>query len=266
MSGADRAARAAGLLRDHRLARTPIDHLPADCRPRDLAEGYAVQDALHGLLTAAGQGARVGYKIGCTTPVMQAYLGIPHPCAGGLLAGGVHQGRARAAAGAFVRVGVECEIAVRLGRDVTPGAAPFDREALGAAVDACLAAMEIVDDRYADYRALGVPTLVADDFFQAGCVLGPPVAGWRGLDLLTARGHTTVNGDEVGRGEGRAIMGDPLAALAWLAGELAARGHGLRAGEVVLLGSVVQTQWLRAGDRAAIAVEGLGEARLDLDA
>jgi 2-keto-4-pentenoate hydratase len=262
----ERAERAAALLRDHRLARRPIDHLPADCRPRDLAEGYAVQDALHRLLAAAGQGARVGYKIGCTTPVMQAYLGIPHPCAGGMLAAGLHHGRARLAAGDFVRVGVECEIAVRLGRDLPAGRAPFDRDTVGGAVDACLAAMEIVDDRYADYRALGVPTLIADDFFHTGCVLGPPVAAWRGLDLLAARGRTTVNGHEVGHGEGRAIMDDPLLALAWLADGLAARGRALRAGEVVLLGSVVQTRWLAPGDRATIAVEGLGEARFELGA
>ncbi len=37
-------------------------------------------------------------------------------------------------------------------------------------------AFEIVDDRYEDWRITDTPTLVADDFFAAGALLGTPVA------------------------------------------------------------------------------------------
>ena len=178
MNPSDRHRRAAALIRDARLARTPIGPLPDDCRPRDEREGYVVQEVLHGLLAEAGQGPIVGHKIGCTTPIMQAYLGIANPCAGGVHATTVHQGHARVRHRDYVRVGVECEIAVRLGADLGPAGAPFDRARIAGAVAAVLPAMEIVDDRYRDYRALDVATLIADDFFNAGCVLGPPVAGW----------------------------------------------------------------------------------------
>ena len=63
-------------------------------------------------------GALVGYKIGCTSAVMQQYLDIPHPCGGGVFAKGVHDSGVRLRAADFVRVGVECEIAVRLARDL----------------------------------------------------------------------------------------------------------------------------------------------------
>lgn len=257
----DRHRRAAEALRDARLARTPIDPLPEECRPRDEPAGYAVQEALHGLLAAAGLGPVAGHKIGCTTPVMQAYLGIRSPCAGGVHAATVHQGGARARHADYVRVGVECEIAVRLGRDLGPAGAPFDRDTVAPAVEAVLAAMEIVDDRYRDYRTLGVPTLIADDFFNAGCVLGPPVTRWRDLDLPALTGVTRLNSAEVGRGEGRAVMGHPFEALAWLANLRAGLGLGLRAGEFVLLGSVVETRWVAPGDDVAVAIEGLGDVR-----
>ena len=257
----DRHRRAAALLRDQRLARTPIDPLPSDCRPRDETDGYLVQEALHALLRDAGQGPVTGHKIGCTTPVMQAYLGIRNPCAGGVHATTVHDGHARVGHRDYVRVGVECEIAVRLGSDLAPAGAPFDRVRAGAAVEAVLAAMEIVDDRYRDYRTLDVPTLIADDFFNAGCVLGPPIARWRDLDLPAVTGVTRLNGAEVGRGEGRAVMGHPFEALAWLANLRARLGPGLRAGEFVLLGSVVETRWVGSGDEVAVAIEGLGEVR-----
>jgi 2-oxo-3-hexenedioate decarboxylase/2-keto-4-pentenoate hydratase len=259
MSAADRHRRAAALIRDQRLARAPIAPLPADCRPADERDGYAVQEALHGLLTDAGLGSVAGHKIGCTTPVMQAFLGIPNPCAGGVHAATVHEGRAEVHHRDYVRVGAECEITVRLGADLAPAGAPFDRERVAPAVDAVLAAMEIVDDRYRDYRTLGVATLIADDFFNAGCVLGPPVARWRELDLPALRGATRLNGTEIGRGEGRAVMGHPLEALAWLANLRARLGLGLRAGEFVLLGSVVETRWVEAGDQVAVSIEGLGE-------
>jgi 2-keto-4-pentenoate hydratase len=256
---ADRHRRAAALLRDQRLTRTPIDRLPDDCRPRDEGDGYATQESLHGLLAAAGLGPIAGHKIGCTTPVMQAFLGIQSPCAGGVHATTVHHGRARMRHADYVRVGVECEIAVRLGADLGQASVPFDRNRVASAVDAVLPAMEIVDDRYRDYRTLDVPTLIADDFFNAGCVLGPLITRWRDLDLPALTGVTRLNGGEVGRGEGRAVMGHPFEALAWLANLRASLGLTIRAGEFVLLGSVVETRWVSAGDEVTVAIEGLGE-------
>src|SRR5262245_50099734 len=246
---AERHLRAATIRRDQRLSRTPIGALPEDCRPRDEPEGYAVQEALHRLLAATGLGPIAGHKIGCTTPVMQAYLGIRNPCAGSVHAGTAHRGEARVRHADYVRVGVECEIAVRLGTDLEASGAPFDRSRVGGSVEAVLVAMEIVDDRYRNYRTLDVPTLIADDFFNAGCVLGTPVARWRDLDVSGLTGVTRVNGKEVGRGEGRAVMGHPFEALAWLANLRAGLGFGLRAGEFVLLGSVVETRWVGPGDR-----------------
>lgn len=64
--------------------------------------------------------------------------------------------------------------------------APFARATVADAVEACMAAIEIVDDRYEDFHALDTPTLIADDFFSAGAVVGPPVAGWRDLALAVA--------------------------------------------------------------------------------
>ena len=254
-------ARAADLLCAARLARRRLGRLPEDCQPADQAAAYAVQDALHAALTAAGHGALAGHKIGCTTPVMQRFLRIPNPCAGGVFAPTVQHLAAEFRHSAFLHVGVECEIAVRLAHDLPAARAPYDRDTVGAAVGACMAAIEVVDDRYEDYRALDVPTLIADDFFNAACVLGVPVAAWRDLDLAALRGRMSINGADVGTGRGGDILGHPLEALAWLANALVARGSCLESGEFVLLGSVVETRWVGAGDRVEVEIEGLGSAR-----
>ena len=254
-------ARAADLLCAARRAQRRFDCLPEDCRPADEASAYAVQDALHAALAAAGHGALAGHKIGCTTPVMQRFLGIPNPCAGGVFAPTVRHLEAEFPHSDFLHVGVECEIAVRLAQDLPATRAPYDRDAVGAAVDACMAAIEVVDDRYDDYRALDTPTLIADDFFNAACVLGAPVAAWRDLDLAGVRGRMTINGAQVGTGRGGDILGHPLEALAWLADAVAARGRCLEGGAFVLLGSVVETRWVAQGDLVEVEIEGLGTAR-----
>jgi 2-keto-4-pentenoate hydratase len=260
----DRIEKAADCLARARLDRVPLARLPDDLRPRDETEAYAVQRASHRRLTAAGLGEVIGYKIGCTTPIMQTYLAIDHPCAGGMFAAAAHQEHADLGSADFRLLGVECEIAVRLSADLPVDGAHYARETVAEMVASCMAAIELVDDRYQDYRALDTPTLIADDFFNAGCVLGREVEDWRALDLAALAGRMVVNGNEVGRGRGSDVLGHPFEALAWLAGKAAQDGQPLRAGEVVLLGSVVQTMWLQPGDHVAIEIERLGTASLQL--
>jgi 2-oxo-3-hexenedioate decarboxylase/2-keto-4-pentenoate hydratase len=262
VSGAEKAARK---LVEARLAGRPIGPLPADCRPADEAAAYRVQAEAHRLLSAAGQGALAGWKIGCTTPVMQRFLDIPSPCAGGMLAATMFRGEGALEHRRLIKPAVECEIAVRLGADLPAGGAPWTQASVAPAVAACMAAIELVDDRYADYRSLGTPTLIADDFFHVGCVLAPEVADWRRLDIPALRGETRINGAGVGEGRGGDVMGHPFAALAWLANLLAGQGRALRAGQIVLTGSVVETRWVQPGDRVEIAIEGLGTARARFD-
>lgn len=257
---------AATILLDQRLSLRPITDLPAAIRPQTEAEGYALQRVLNGLLTVAGMGRPVGHKIGCTTAVMQQFLGIPNPCAGAVFEKTVLHRSARVPRSGFVRLGIECEIAVELSRDLAPAGTPVDREAAGRCVGAVMAAIELVDERYENFRTLGVPTLIADDFFDSGCVLGDPVRDWRKLDLARLSGVTYINGAEAGRGTGALVMGHPLEALAWLANARARYGlEPLRAGEFVTLGSVVETKWLDAGDQVRVQIEELGELTLSVD-
>jgi 2-keto-4-pentenoate hydratase len=254
----DRTVTAAQLIATSRRNRVGLKALPADCAPRDEAEGYRVQRAVHDLMLPQ-TGALVGYKIGCTSKVMQQYLDIPHPCRGGVFARGVHESGVSLRAADFVRVGVECEIAVRLARELLPSEEPFTAEWVMEAIEAYMPAIEIVDDRYVQWETLGAPTLVADDFFAAGCVLGEPVARNNAPDLLEVTGRALINGEEAGRGSGADVLGHPHHALAWLANHLAAEGRGLHAGQIVLTGSLVKTVWLKAGDHVVMELEGLGK-------
>jgi 2-oxo-3-hexenedioate decarboxylase/2-keto-4-pentenoate hydratase len=253
----DNILAAAQVIASARRKRTALKSLARDIAPQDEAEGYLIQRAVHDLLLPHF-GAMVGYKIGCTSQVMQQYLNIPHPCGGGVFAKGVHESGASLRAKDFVRVGVECEIAVRIARDLPPSEAPYTAEWVAEAIEAYHPAIEIVDDRYVKWETMGAPTLVADDFFAAGCVLGKPVARSAAPDLLDLVGRAVVNGNEVSRGTGADVLGHPHHALAWLANHLAASGKGLLAGQIVLTGSLVKTLWLGAGDKVTMDLSELG--------
>ncbi|MDA1279710.1 MAG: fumarylacetoacetate hydrolase family protein [Chloroflexi bacterium] len=250
----------AGILALTRVRNQKIDGLPDEYRPVDELEAYAVQDQLHSLLNTAGYGKRVGYKIGCTTPVMQEFLGIDNPCAGGIYNTSTNYIATTAQFGNFAHPGVECELAVYVGDDLVPGDKPFTRESVAPAILALFGAIEIVDDRWTDYRAVDTPTLIADDFFASGIVLSQPKKVEEAPDVANLFGYMTINGERVGEGTTGDILGHPYEALAWLANSLAARGKHLKEGEIVMLGSVVETRWVAPGDEVSVDIEGIGGA------
>jgi len=252
------AQAAAQMIAEARMNQALLGPLPEACFPETVEDGYQVQRTLHEIIANNAMGHRKGYKIGCTTPVMQDYLGINHPCAGGVLDRGIHDGHAELAMTDFNKPGIECEIAVQLAADIPPHHA-HTRKSVTPHVGSVMMAMEIVDNRYTDFTAVGVATLIADDFFGAGCVLGEPMENWQDLDLAGAEGGLTINGAHKGSGKGEAVMGHPLEALAWLASHATQSGLTLKAGEFVLLGSIVQCEWLDGPGEVSAEIGGLGK-------
>ena len=128
-----------------------------------------------------------------------------------------------------------------------------------------MGSIEIVDDRYTRWQDMGPPSLVADDFFAAGCVLGPSVRQWDNDALAGERARLIVNGEDRGGGRGSDILGHPMKALAWLANSGSTRG-GLKAGQVVTLGSVLQTLWIDRPCKVVARYDSLGEFALEIEA
>lgn len=257
---------AAAILADLRLRANgrnePLAELPEHCRPGTLDDAYAVQAVLRARLEKRGLGAPCGWKIGCTTPVMQAYLDIPHPCAGTLYRASLHERQATLKAANFFKLGLECEIAVRLAADFD---ARGTRE-IASAVGGVMASVEIIEHRFRDFTAVPPPSLVADDFFSAGCVVGEARPLAEVGDLATLSGFFKIAGAPAAEvGVGAAILGHPLDALRWLAEHLASRGACLKAGEIVTLGSVVKTIYPAAGTRVEACFDRLPPVALRIE-
>ena len=122
------------------------------------------------------------------------------------------------------------------------------------------AAIEIVDDRAADYGNLDVKSLVADNSWNAGIVLAPFVANWPELEPLL--GKATQNGAPAGEGYGRDILGHPFNSVAWLNAQLASRGGALRKGDIVMTGSVMKTVFPTEPAHFKFDMDGLGSVEV----
>jgi len=221
----------------------------------DLDSAYGVQRHLVELLRPMA-GATAGYKIGLTSARMQKMCGIDQPIAGVVLASRVAGSGAILNGKRYGRVGLEFEIGVRLGRDLPAAGAPYDMQWVGQAVDGVCAAVEVVDDRRADYKSLDVRSLVADNSWNAGAVLGEFKKDWP--DLAVVSGVVMLNGAEVDRGHGRDVLGHPFVPLTWLANHLAATGDGLRSGDIVLTGSLVTTRFPQQSETYRYELAGIG--------
>jgi 2-keto-4-pentenoate hydratase len=251
---------AARSLYEARSARRPAGPLPPGIAPRDVAEGIQTQLALARIMSADPPG---GFKIGAIARRMQENLGIHAPIAGFMRAQDIHPTGIRLPFSAFRSVGVECELAVRLGADLAPS--PCDAARASAAVAELFPAIEIVENRYGpDLTTTGVPTLIADQMFHAAAVIGDS-APWRQVDLATTQGEILCNGTVIDRGVGADLMGHPMQSLAWLAASPEAKAFGgLRKGQVIMLGSVTPPVWLDAPGHIVVRFTSLGEVSLTL--
>lgn len=248
---------------ERHLARRPSEPLPPAYAPRDLAEAYAVQEEFV-TLKSRRCGRVVGYKIALTTPQMRRFVGLRDSVAGCLHERQVVRAPASVRAADYGRLLVEFEIALVLGADLSAGGGRYTPHLVAEAVAAAMPAFELADDLGADYATLSSRglELAADNAWNEGAVLGQPVEDWRAIDLASVRGVARVNGTVVGEGRGGDAMGSPLAALAWIANHLRGRGRSLRKGDVVITGSLVASQFPRAGDVIHFEAGALGAVEL----
>jgi 2-keto-4-pentenoate hydratase len=218
----------------------------------DLDGAYAIQEALVARLVDGGQ-RPIGWKVGMAgivgrTPASEG------PIYGRLLSGMLVEDGGTLPAQALHEPFAEGEIAFVLGAPLRgPGVQAGD---VGAATAALRPAIEIFARRL-DADAAATPDMVADNALCARVVLGEPVVADRldpRLTGLVFRRDATI----VGTGAGAQVLGDPAAAVAWLANALAERGQGLEAGDIVITGAIAGAHAVAAGETYTAEFDRLG--------
>jgi 2-keto-4-pentenoate hydratase len=226
---------------------------PSETKPLSLTDAYRVQDDLRGALLTRGE-RLLGWKVGFTGKAAQQSFGVDHPVCGFLLASGVFATGEAVPVARFAQLLVEVEVAFVLKRDLAgPGITPATALL---AVEGALPALELVESRYT-----GKPTgadMVADGVYANAIVLGQPLTPVVGLDLALEGVVYELNGQVAATNTAAEVMGNPLNSLAWVANLLGGRGLGLRAGDIVMSGSVSTLLRPKAGDLVSARFTRLG--------
>ncbi|MFK7944812.1 MAG: 2-keto-4-pentenoate hydratase [Paracoccaceae bacterium] len=228
------------------------------CDIANMDEAYAVQRALHPLL-AERRGPIAGRKIALSSKAMQDMVGIGAPIAGAFFAQDVLESPAQVELSNFRHMGIEAELAFRLAQDVGPNTRLASLADLVAEVSP---AFELIEDKGADYSTLDALTLVADNAWCGGVVLGAPIPNWQALDLGNLSGVLRQSGQpDEPTNSGAA---DPWTSLGWLISHVTAQGQTIRAGEVLITGSAVRTRFPVRGEILTYDITGHASVSLTL--
>jgi 2-keto-4-pentenoate hydratase len=245
-----------------RLLDAARDHVP--CAPvrdllgsDDMAAGYAVQQLLTEAALASDREI-VGRKIGLTSKAVQRQLGVGRPDFGVLFADMARSEDEAVDMADLLQPRIEAEVAFVLKGSLDD--ARLDLDAVRSSVDYAVAAFEIVDSRIAGWDISLVDT-VADNASCGLYVLGSQRCPLDGLDLPAVTMSMTADGEVVSEGTGAACLGDPCAALLWLAQTARDYGSPLRAGDLVLSGALGPMVAVTPGTAYQASLSGLGTVR-----
>jgi 2-keto-4-pentenoate hydratase len=217
-----------------------------------LDDAYRIQLALLRCRDDAGS-HRIGWKVGLTATAIQQQFGVHEPVFGCLLAAGLRRSGEVFRCDDLIEPGFENELCIVLGRNLPPDAS---LQQVAAAVDRVYPAFEIIETRGDFTRELALA--LADNAQQKAFVIGDPVAAAMLPELGAVTVRVRINGANVASADGRAVLGHPYNAVAWLAAKLAQFGETVRAGDYIMSGSFTRQFPLAAGDRIDADFAGIG--------
>jgi 2-keto-4-pentenoate hydratase len=244
-----------------RLTRTPIEFVRHRLPERDKDAAYRISELVTSRRESEQGLRRVGRKVGLTNPLVQARAGVDEPDYGIILDDMVFHSPVHRPRSAYLHPKIEAEIAFVLKDDVLSA----DLDLVEAAIDYVTPAIELVDNRYFTYQ-MGIVDTIADNAACEAIVLGDVKVPYGELDLREVEMVLTRDGEELTRGVGANVMENPVNAIQWLAATSLAIGKPLRAGEVLLSGSIgLIVDWDPGVTYTASYSHGLGQVSATLD-
>jgi 2-keto-4-pentenoate hydratase len=232
----------------------PIEPLTETYGDFPISDAYLIQKTVIDKRLVEGRRV-VGKKIGLTSEPMQKFVGVDEPDYGQILDNMVFEDCSALQTSQMIAPRVEAEIGALLKKDlVGPGVTAFDA---ARACDAVFPLLEIIDSRVKDWK-IRIQDTVADNASGWGVVYGSTLFSPSGIDLSLVGLTVRLNGRPISHGVGAAVLGSPYRSLAWLANKMAEYGTPLRAGESVLLGSLVAAFVIKPGDNVLAMFDRVG--------
>jgi len=258
----DNLKKAADWVMEQHIRRNTFCPVPENYGVETIEDAYIVQESLiEGWEKTLGP--VVGYKLALTSAPIQKLVGLDHPCIGRLYKSQIQYGNKCVNISEFSHLGLEFELAVRVGSDMPKTSVEWTSENVKEYIDSVSAAFELIDDRYADYRDLQVNSLISDNSWFAGAVLAEESKEWRKLDFQNLMVKKTIN-NSIETSTTGAALGNPFNSVAWIANFLNKQGRLLKAGELLMTGSTFATMFPNIGDKLSYEVDCIGTIELEV--
>ena len=255
----DRLEQIAKFMLDQHKSKQNFQNLPETLMPKNLNEAYKIQEIFQ---KNSGRGQLGGFKIALASKVQQELCGIDHPIAGGIFANEIKSSQETFDLDNFHGLGLEFELAVTLSDDLKPGMEPFDKNNIKQFIKSLSPAFELIIDRDADYSNINPLTMITDNAWCSGIVLGRELSNWEKLNLDVIRSQLLWN-DEAPQ-DAMIKDANPLESLSWVSNLLTSLGRTIPKDSVIITGSVIKTRAPNKGDHIIYKVEDLSEVEIKI--
>jgi 2-keto-4-pentenoate hydratase len=255
----DRLEQIAKFMLDQHKSKQNFQNLPETLMPKNLNEAYKIQEIFQ---KNSGRGQLGGFKIALASKVQQELCGIDHPIAGGIFANEIKSSPETFDLDNFHGLGLEFELAVTLSDDLKPGMEPFDKNNIKQFIKSLSPAFELIIDRDADYSNINPLTMITDNAWCSGIVLGKELSNWEKLNLDVIRSQLLWN-DEAPQ-DAMIKDANPLESLSWVSNLLTSLGRTIPKDSVIITGSVIKTRAPNKGDHIIYKVEDLSEVEIKI--
>ena len=202
-------------------------------------------------LLAAGK-QPLGWKLAFGGPAALERLRINAPLVGFLMADAVVASGSTISFAGWKKPAAEPELTVYLGKDLAPGA---DRRTIMNAIAGLGAAIELAD---VDHPSDDVEGTLVRNIYQRHVILGGCDGTRAGGMLSGLNARVFRNGAEMANtSDLEALTGELITIVGHVANLLAHFGETLRAGQIIIAGSITPPIWVEPGETIGFRLEPL---------
>lgn len=229
-----------------------------DRLPATIDDAYRVQD----MAAAMRQDALAGWKIGCTSEHVQSLFHVDSPIAGRVYAGDLYVSPATVRRIRPEHLVIEGEFVFRMGADLPPRGTPYSETEVIDAIASLHPGIEYVQSRIRKAAAFNAIRTVADNSGFGALIVGEGTTDWDPVTLPSCAVIVRADGEQIGQGSGREVLGSPVACMMWLVNFLNQLGHGLKAGDYVTTGACAGAQRVEVGQLVDVDFGSLGSVQV----
>ena len=244
---------------DQHIKNNRYKNLPEGLKPKNIEEAYLAQNSFHKNI---GRGELGGYKIALASKIQQELCKIDHPIAGAIFKNEIHNSPCKIKMDDFPGLGLEFELAMEISNDLSKDVGHFNKDNVKEYISNVYAAFEMIIDRGADYDNIDPYSMVADNAWCGGIVLGNPIQDWKKINYHEQKSVLYWNNENPQHA--KVNDSNPFESLAWVLNLKLSQNIVIPKGSKIITGSVIKTRAPKKGDKIIYKISELSSVEIEI--